>query len=251
MDEHIVPHTQARALRKNARPEPNCCPPHVSELVKNWAEVAAFAVAAIWAVWNFWFKEILQPRQVPVNISLNLEMQKVALGAPAPGATPLMAIELSIKATNPSSRVVYLLTSAWMARGYHVQAVPARGDFFALAGASIAANKIRPVEKYASQSNSETVAAGRLFEDDELKPGETITRRIVFHLPSRPYNVVEVFTCVPSTSEPQGIGIVWRFEGDALHWQITRNGKEIPERKPDDKPSNVFQQSFSRAGMSL
>lgn len=235
-----------------------CCPPHISELYRNWFTVVALFVGAVWALYNFWFKEFFQPKQVPVNISLSLELQKetatsqaasLVAGDQAPGG--LVAVELSVKATNPSSRTVYLLPSAWVARGYTVQATDTRKDFPTSAGKNIAENKIRPVEKYVSESNSTAVAAGRVFADTELKPNETITRRIVFHVPPSPYNAVEVFTCIPSTSARQGIGVKWRVRGDELSWQITRDGKPMPDPDPKDDPGDEIQESFARAAMTL
>jgi hypothetical protein len=231
--------------------------PHISELVKNWVGVVAFVGAAIWAICTFIYLQFMQPKQVPVNISLNLDMQKVpAEGArPAPAAAGpdghrLVAVELSVKATNPSSRSVYLLPSAWLARGYKVHPAVKRVNVPASASERIRDNVIRPIEKYADIADSEAVAGGRLFADDVLKPNETISRRIVFHLPPDFYDVVEVYTNVPSSDRP-AIGIRWSSVGELLKFDITRNGKPLPANKPGDAPNDDFQTSESRAAMSL
>lgn len=257
MDEHLAPETKEAARVKQARAEHECCPPHVSELYRNWVGVAAVAVAALWALWTFVYKEIVQPKQVPVNISLNLDLQEASAvhkGFPvalaARDGQKLVSVELSVKATNPSSRTVFLLPSAWMARGYKVDRVQARNDFPELANRRIAEKSPRPIEKYARVEKSEAIAAGRLFGDNELKPNESISRRIVFHVPLGPYDVVEVYTCVPSSDKPE-IGIVWRFRNDELQWQMTRNGKPIPEQAWANAMAEEFQQSVSRAAMSL
>ena len=230
---------------------------HVSELARNWVQVVALFVAAIWAISTFAWIQFWQPRQVPVNISLNLELQKVPAESvvPLPVPTngnghPLVAVELSVKATNPSSRTIILLPSAWLARGYRVRPSKARLNLSASAADLVQHNGIRPVEKYAEVVASEAIAGGRLFTDDVLKPSETIARRVVFHVPPGYYDVVEVYTNVPSTDR-QKIGVIWRPDGDTLRWQITRDGVPLPEVKPGDKPSDEYQTSVSRAAMSL
>jgi hypothetical protein len=256
MSEQTISEALDTSYRPHGKPPPGQERKPRGEVVKNWVEVAAFIAAAIWALYTFVWTQYLQPRQVPVNISLNLEMQKVPdestplRAAAAASHDGLVAVELSVKATNPSSRSVFLPPSAWIARAYRVAPARARGDFPRAASGIVGQASLRPFEKYVETVHSEAVAAGRLFGDDVLKPNETIARRIVFHLPPAHYDAVEVYTCVPSTDQ-KDIGILWTNDGEGLHWQMTRNGKLLPPLSPDDKSSHEFQTSESRAALSL
>lgn len=257
MDEHLTHDLKEAPRGVPAAPRSVPDRPHISELARNWGRVVALVAAALWSIVTFVWIQFVQPKQVPVNISLNLDMQKVPAGSLQPaaavvdrGGRPLMAVELSVKATNPSSRSVFLLPSAWIARAYRVKPVGARADFPASASRLMREKGVLPLEKYAQASGSEAVAAGKLFADDLLKPSETISRRIVFHLPPENFDVIEVYTCVPSSDLPT-VGVLWTPDGESLHWQITRNGKPVPDTEAGEKASDDYQTSVSRAAMSL
>ena len=71
-------------------------------------------------VYSFIYKEIIVPKSAPINISLNLSLQKSGTSDDrgAKFKKPIDAILLKIGAKNPSSRSVCLLPSYFIAYGY-------------------------------------------------------------------------------------------------------------------------------------
>jgi hypothetical protein len=68
-------------------------------------------------VWQFWLKEIVWPAQAPINLTTQVGVSRAGFNVAASGENKerFEGIELTITATNPSSRVVYLLPNYWLA----------------------------------------------------------------------------------------------------------------------------------------
>lgn len=88
----------------------------LGQTLNTWVQTIGIVCAGAWALlYTFGYKDIFVPKSAPVNISLNLSLKKV--GPKASSTDSLTAVEMKIAATNPSSRPVYLLRSAWVAIG--------------------------------------------------------------------------------------------------------------------------------------
>src|SRR6266404_5182874 len=83
-------------------------------------QIVGILIAAIWGVYTFFEKEVFIPKSAPVNISVNLQLKKVATGSG--NQAGLTAVEMNVSATNPSTREIHLLPSAWSARGVRIKA---------------------------------------------------------------------------------------------------------------------------------
>lgn len=232
------------------------------EKVNAWMQIIGIVIAAIWGIYTFIYNEITKPNSAPVNITMNLQFKILT-----PPATimnneneGLIAVEMVATATNPSSREIYLLPNAWIAWGNKFDEASSN-DFDSLANSALkdkAGNKM--AEKYASISephnpgNTDTVASGRLFGDTTLKPNETITRRIVFHVPEK-FNIVDIWAGIPSTTEKGTLDVEWKFSENSLHNDIycTDNGKRVllTDLKSDIPKKCDLQSSTSLASFSL
>lgn len=235
----------------------------LAEKISIWMQIIGIVIAAIWGVYTFVFNEILKPNSAPVNISMNLQFKK--LTAPdskiANGDENLIAVEMMATATNPSSREIYLLPSAWIAWGNKFEKFGG-DDFDERVNEALKApegNKM--TEKYAwiarpsTSANTDTVASGRLFADTNLKPNETITRRIVFHVPEK-FNMVDIWATMPSTTEKDSFQAEWKFANNGLQPSIycMVDGKRISQeaKNKDSCPNNAeLQWSNSLASFSL
>jgi hypothetical protein len=235
----------------------------LAEKINTWMPIIGVVIAAIWGVYTFAFKEMIQPNSAPVNITMNLQFKKLISPSSkiVSSDEDLIAVEMMAIANNPSSREIYLLPSVWVAWGNKIE--KSTGDNFdKLVNEALKApegNKM--TEKYAwiskpsSSANTDTVASGRLFGDTVLKPNETITRRIVFHVPER-FNVVDIWAAMPSTTEKDSFDAEWTFINNGLHNDIfcIVDGKRIllnPEGKDECPNKSELQWSTSLASFSL
>jgi len=235
----------------------------LAEKISIWLQIVGIVIAAIWGVYTFIFSEILKPNSAPVNISMNLQFKKLTApgGISASGDENLIAVEMMATATNPSSREIYLLPSVWIAWGNKFEKFGG-ADFDQLVNDALKApegNKM--TEKYAwiarpsTSANTDTVASGRLFADTNLKPNETITRRIVFHVPDK-FNMVDIWATMPSTTQKDSFYAEWTFENNGLRPSIfcIVDGKQLPQdtHNNDGCPNNAdLQWSNSLASFSL
>jgi hypothetical protein len=134
--------------------------------------------------YTFFYKEIRTPKTAPINISTNLQLKKVGSGV---GKNPLVAVEMRVSATNPSSRKVYLLPNAWIVRGYKVAYRESENSesFSKLAKTTLNARDGGYLERHSSVDASSALAVGELFTDKWLNQNETVARTIVLHIPPK------------------------------------------------------------------
>jgi hypothetical protein len=226
---------------------------------QNWVQTVAIFVAAGWGLYTFVFKEIWLPKAAPVNLTLNAQLQKIRPEGPgSEKASSLVPVEMKITATNPSSKEAFLLPNVWLALGKKIS--PRDSTLFA---ADVNAALGSP-DHYAEQGEQvkffEVVAAGRLFGDYSLKPGESATRTIIFHVPAKKYDQLSLVAEIPTTSEPNRVHQSWTFDARiqglrVTMYRIDAEGNPIPIL-PDaqghfNDPEDGLQSFTARAELSM
>lgn len=203
-----------------------------SPSLHEWVRTLGIIIAASWGIYTFLWKEIYVPSQAPASISLEISLTPIAGQPQNETSPPSVQRELRISATNASTRRLYLLSSFWELFPIRRQAQHrstflerARGPFDSL-----------PVERGAVLQPYPTEAAGRLFDDDHINPGETIHRSVVVSLPSNFYAAqVDVLVPVLTREPPKANGLLG---GRVLEWGYDRSEMIIPllcvENKPED-----------------
>jgi hypothetical protein len=81
------------------------------------------------------------------------------------------------------------------------------------------------------------VAGGTVFDDDALKPQESISRTFVFYVPADVYDMLEIEVSLPSAAKKNAVGFVHTINVDGtvdtLQYKIGPNGvrREIKDDK--------------------
>ena len=173
------------------------------------------------AVYSFIYKEIIVPKSAPINISLNLSLQKSGTSDDrgAKFKKPIDAILLKIGAKNPSSRSVCLLPSYFIAYGYKMSDNHLSDERFVKgAGDNPMVYKEGVfLTKHLTVAKTSVVALGNLIEDEVLKPNEQVENSYIFYTPQGEYDFIEVFAAIPSVSMKArgkiGFGLVYNSIG--------------------------------------
>jgi len=179
----------------------------LDEKLNNWVQIAGICAAAVWAIlYTFVYKEYWFPKSVPVNVSINLKLQKT--GNVIQGTkykNGLAAIEMSVSANNPSSQTTFLLPSVFIVYGYKIiDPDPSLKDDVNVLSKDSTYNM-----KHCALSNRSIVAVGNLLENTELKPGELVARTYVFYIPVGEYGLIEAHAYIPNGKEISGIKLTW------------------------------------------
>ena len=191
-----------------------------SPLLHEWIKTIGILVATSWGVYTFWWKEIFVPAQAPASITLKISLSPIVGGEQRVRSPPWLKRELMVSATNESNRRLYLLSSFWELfpiRRLEQSSVTfferAKGPFEPL-----------HVEREAVIQPYPTVAAGKLFVDDHINPGETISRSLVVTIPSE-YDVAQVDVVVPvlTRKPPKSL-----LGGRILEWGYNQSEEVIP-----------------------
>jgi len=210
-----------------------------------WAQIFGIVIASAWGVYTFLYKEIYLPRAAPVNVSVDLQLKKIErpnlrllAGENNKG---LIAVEMTVSATNPSPREVTLFPSAWIALGYNVRALSQNPSFFKEANSSLKWQYVFQAEKHATvyMSSPDPVAIGRVFQDTSLKPNERITRKIVFHIPPGQYDLIDVQVLVPTMAKKEGATLEWKYDDknkvlEPTIYRVAKNGQRKEMEKEKD-----------------
>jgi hypothetical protein len=228
------------------------------EQLNTWVQIVGIIGAATWGAYTFVYKEIMIPRSAPINITLNLNLRKIEPGShPTDRKNPLIPVEMKISATNPSSRTIHLLRSAWKALGHHI--IYGENKSFDQDVVQAINSRRSHEAKYSRKESSSIVAAGGLFPDSVLKPGETLTRTVIFHVPPNQYNVIEVSAMMPSAVDSSAVELEWKLGKDLsfepLMYRLDSDGKRTPLEKDKDGSYSdsklELQSAISHSALSL
>ena len=207
-----------------------------AENFKAWTQTGDEMIAAGWAVYAFVYKEITAPKSAPVNITLDLQLEKIEPRAPE---QELTVIEVRCSAKNPSSREIQLLPSAWIAYGSTVAAKADNSHSIEEATATLQ-NKVslRPWMRHATRDKISMIATGRLFQDTGLKPGEATTRTFVLYVPKNTYHQLDFTAVMPSAENTKGVQLAWSVNADEELvdelYRLDHKGERLPSPRVDD-----------------
>lgn len=183
-------------------------PSSFSDKFKTWVQTVAIIIAAGWGIYAFVYKEVWVPKSAPVNITLDLALQKSIVSETKQNKNiqPLYAIEMKVAAKNPSSRTIYLLPNTFVVFGLNIDK-----DFNYSQNEyeNFLENNVDKLENYflgliskhLPISNISIVVIGDLFADKCLKPGEQIAKSVIFHVPRGEYDMLQVFAYIPTCAK--------------------------------------------------
>jgi hypothetical protein len=95
----------------------------------SWGPTIGIVVSSLVGIGGLvfgFYKDVIAPKSAPINISVNLQLKKIGPGKSDASdiAKRFIAIEMRVSATNPSTRQVFLLPSAWIAHGLNIGGSP-------------------------------------------------------------------------------------------------------------------------------
>ena len=187
--------------------------PTAGDALLTWVQIVALVGAGAWAGYTFIYEQIYLPKVAPINDSVSLQLKKVGLTA---GDHPMIAVAMRVSVTNSSSRLIYLLPTAWVVRGIKLQYDdPSDVESFD-EGAAAILNKGDYVERYSMFTTYDLVATGRLFDDKLLNPKETIARTFIVHIPQNRYDEIEAVAFVPNVDVPNGYSYKYSIQRKLL-----------------------------------
>ena len=204
-----------------------------SPLLHEWIRSGAVLIAAVWGVYTFIYKDIYVPSQQPAHLNLEASLKPVP---DRPTAAAGLEMLLEIKATNASSRRVYLLANIWTLRG--VNTAPRTGqkvesDFLQESIQLLRDGSLLPTERGVRRNAGKMIAVGRLLGDDFIDPGNAVNRSILVHIPKE-YDAVELSLTTALLSRRQD-----RFPGQRLVLEVNADGELKPLLCSTNRNSNT------------
>ena len=191
-----------------------------SPLLHEWIRSGGILIAAAWGVYTFIYKDIYVPSQQPAHLSLEASLKPVP-DRPTPAVGQEMLLE--IKATNASSRRVYLLANIWTLRGINLATrtgANANKEFIQEFNAVLKDDPVLHKERGVERTPGELIAIGRLFGDDFIDPDNTKYRSILVNIPTGT-NAVELSVIMPLLSKQPHASL---FSGQRLAWEADALG---------------------------
>ncbi len=191
-----------------------------SPLLHEWIRSGAVLIAAVWGVYTFIYKDIYVPSQQPAHLSLEASLKPVP-DRPTPAVGQEMLLE--IKATNASSRRVYLLANIWTLRGINLATrtgANANKEFIQELNVVLKDDPVLHKERGVERTPGELIAIGRLFGDDFIDPGNTKYRSILVNIHTGT-NAIELSVIMPLLSKQAQASL---FSGQRLAWEVDALG---------------------------
>jgi hypothetical protein len=217
--------------------------------IRGWIQIAAILIAGIWGAYEFIYKEIVAPSAAPINVSLDLELKLIdQVEAGSSNTRSRFPVQLKVVARNPSTRSIYLLSSAWWVYGIDVAMRETdEKEFDKSVASSVSYPSGQYAERYVIQGDPVLVAAGSLVADVVLKPAEIITRSLIIYLPPK-HDKLEVVVKIP-TSEKNPEGKVKLLWDNKRNWTLYSSDKIYSGVNLDKEFGN--RDSAARAEISL
>jgi len=181
--------------------------------INTWVQTLGIVFAGVWGAYEFVYKDIYLPSTAPVNISLEIGLDKM----PNSGShkddegDQIVPVQITVSATNPSSRTVQLLPSQFAVFGMDVgKAADGHAGFVKRVTDDL---NEQYSGKYQSSSTAtkarEFVAGGSLFLDTSLNPEEHLSRTVVVYIDRDIYDKLEVTAQIPSARDTEGFNVKW------------------------------------------
>lgn len=172
-------------------------------------QIGAIIAASLWAIYTFVYKEITAPKSAPINVTLNLKLQKVGAGN-IKDKKPLAAIEMNVLAKNPSSLKIHLFPSVYVVYGCKI--TDALNEFLRNPTLKRSFQKEFFWSKHSAEEPWSIVTFGNLLEGTiDLKPGEEVMRTFVFYVLVGEYDCLRAHASIPNAKDRRGIKLEWHF----------------------------------------
>jgi hypothetical protein len=197
--------------------------------VHEWSKTVAVVLAALWGGYTFLWKEILVPSWAPATLVIEVKPREAGFET-KPGAerTDPSRLRLRVIATNPSSRTLYLLPSVWWATAMQRTETGPGRSFETAANEVLRVPSVLQAERGQELVNSGVVATGRLFIDDQILPGETVSRDLSIPLPKNDEPLVLQWMLPALTRKPLSDAATSRlFAGQRLGWAYSEKSAQV------------------------
>ena len=217
----------------------------LGKTINTWVQTLGIVFAGAWAGYEFLYKEIYLPQVAPVNISVDLELSRIAQDYPGRPSDllKLIPVQLKVSAKNPGSRPINILTSRFAVHGIKVNnSTGGETGFYKRFAETINAADSRRFESLSAiEKDPELIAGGRLLVDTVLNPDEQIMRNLIVYVESGKYDKLEATVNVASARDAESFGVAWTSEGGLPTenaWWFDDSGNQIDL----DKHAAAFQE---------
>jgi len=206
-----------------------------SEHLQQWTQTLVLLIGAVWGIYTFWYKDIWVPSLQPANLTLDITITPVAGSVARTGDRETI---LEAKATNSSTKPVYLLGSYWLLTGLpritYQPLIPATEEqLLPLANQVLQQDNLSHFESAVPiQQDPVFLAVGRLFDDDVIQPGETTSRSLLVRIP-RGIQALDLRALLPLLHRRPNQTL---FNGRTLGWKLTDLFNLEPQLCPPTEP---------------
>jgi hypothetical protein len=199
--------------------------------IHEWTKTVAVVVAALWGVYTFVWKDILVPSWAPASLVIEVTAQPERPKPSAhvrqpPGTIPM---RLQVTVANPTQRPLYLLPNVWWASSIKRQAATKGTSFQSIANAVLSQPSVAHAERGQELVSSTVLATGRLFPDDQIQPGEKLSRDLSIAVPSAVSSVAFQLILPALTRNPRATSGWSRplFGGRRMGWAYSEQEDSV------------------------
>lgn len=161
-----------------------------ARFVRDVVEVVAFALAAVWAIYTFWYQQHWLPRQVPPMVVVSVDL--TATGE----RDGLLALTAHVKLRNPGTSRVRMLAQNLVLVGAHVRATGDRPLAERVPDGAAAWSVARGTDVAASEALASAAQSFLPPTTATLEPGEELAHDYVFYVAPGTYDLVRLQTSV-------------------------------------------------------
>jgi hypothetical protein len=232
--------------------------------ILTWAQIAAFVLGSLWALFTFNFQSLFLPSPASASICLNVDLKKSDVFSSVKNEK-LINIYMQVTVTNTSTREVYLFPSEFTARGFSVKSKPVQivpainaEEYFKLSATPFLNNGETKIsgEKMLMKDylwdGGKILTVGNLFINDcQLDAGEKIVENLIFQIPGNIYDLVEVKSKIPYFDRDMSESVRAFWDWGQNNNCLELNCVDLPGSEEKVKISRDYDGSIYLDGKSL
>ena len=197
-----------------------------------WAALGTF-----WSIFAWYHQEVLVPSGAPVNLVADVTVAELKNGrVRSMGSEQMLTpVEVTVKASNVSTKTIYLLANYWDASAAQVLPSTPDADGTAWLGPVNAEQELllkngQPDYKLPGRfyafAHRDRVGWGNLFPTTYvLHPKEEISATTLFYLPAGFYNMVHIEVLIATTEKPD-LALQYHVDDDRVSARVFRKGAD-------------------------
>jgi hypothetical protein len=216
--------------------------PSVTQNINLWVQTIAIVLAGVWAIYQFVWKEFVQPAFV--SFSINGDIDAVADTAQQIGEA--IPIKLDIKIQNASKRDLYVIGALIKVEGVEINTSVSVEPFQLELSTRTEARDMLEHSWINWRAKSDLLVTSLQYPGFRLVSGDTVAKELTVIVPSKKFDLAQITMNVDAVLNCVGFWFFERCESFAIEVDVDKSENNGSEPVCTDTDGKYFNETCTR-----